>query len=231
MIYITRGQHWRDPGTPSKAFLGLSGAQAECAGLVNILRKDMLAIIDEDGAGWDDDQRALAGDTLLPVPEATAEDWESVLRIIQTLRGLELGSIDTPQEVDDWMAGLISDDELECDVWIEELDIVDWPESTTREPIAPEPTSGAAQVFPDVLAMNIEGGPGTFEPLRITPPAMLDLPEETDPDDEPTNIVAAGLDLLDRVGWTLCNGDTVRFLDAAAPDGPTIYRMTITKEA
>jgi len=110
------------------------------------------------------------------------------------------------------------------------------------------PVREAAQVFPNVLAVKVDtsfgvdapSDPGALIALgydagvempQVWPPAMLDLPEETDPDDEPTNIVAAGLDLLDRVGWTLCNGDTVRFLDAAAPDGPTIYRMTITKEA
>lgn len=331
-IYITRGEHWNVPGTPSKAFLGLSGAQTEAAELVNLLRADMLAIIDDARMPWDQDYRDLAGDVLLPIPEATAEDWESVLRIIQVLRAIETDAIENEQEVTDWMAGLFDADDCDCDVWIEDLALADPPRMEPGEGpagmvcdalnwlgcvehaecfdkaeggffvvrdgrefgfgIYETPSSAWSRAFdtPEGKALVAEVALGVFiddgkphmpgqlpgeapesmaatikrvvsdpvvdsalahvapmvaealplygrmpclmpdDPIVITPPAMLDLPDDTDPDDDATNIVAAGLDLLDRVGWTICTGDQVRFLDADAPGGPTIYRAVITKE-
>jgi hypothetical protein len=113
-LYLVRGEHPDVPGMPTKATFDPEQADAFAAELVNKLAPEVA-----EAVGWSYDE----------APKATADEWKEALLWCQALRYQHdrafLGV--TFDEARAAVTALAPDEraeEADCDVWIEEFDVV-----------------------------------------------------------------------------------------------------------
>ena len=118
-IYIVRGIHWGVSGMPSKGFMLKADADGEAAELVNLLRDDVARLFDQDDMPKETEFAKRLG--VLDPAEATASNWQAVLKKVQAKRAAWQGE----ELFDDVAAFLLGTHEIEndCEVWIEAMDV------------------------------------------------------------------------------------------------------------